>query len=391
MKIIQILHHSLSPFNMGVDVRFYEEDWHVKVAKEIIKRTNKYELECWRPETTFKKIYTREKDGIIYKIFPSLYLDFPREYSLSMFRALKKQCKGEEVLIHIQGIHNDLAYLICLLFKDVPIVGSHLGGSPYTYSHRGFIYHLPMSIMERTALRSMDNIFVGSKYVAKVLYKLNSGVILYPAVGVDFEKCKPLKKEEARKMLNLPPHKKLMLHVGRFNSAKGLDIILDAYQKLKKKYDVELLVIGGQKTEPLYRKVVESGVFVIERVPHDELVAYYSAADVYLFPWFGKNRRAEKQSMFGGIGVATMESLACGTPVVGTTNLKSFLGDNGELEQVGKIPKDPSDVIQCISEILEDSTHYRTCREIAMKYYDWETIIKHHIDAYDELFKKYYI
>ena len=390
MKIIQILHHSLSPFLKNCDVRFFEEDWHVKVAKEIIKRTNKYDVECWRPERTFKKIYTREKDGIIYKIFPSLYLDFPREYSLSMFRALKKQCKGEDVLIHLQGIHNDLAYLICLLFPNVPIVGSALGGPPYTYSHLGFIRHLPMSLMERMALRNMDKILTGSRHIANELSKLTSGVVLFPAIGVNFDVVKPMDKEKARRSLNLPLNKKIILHVGRFNSEKGLDLILDSYKTLKEEYETELVVIGGQKTEPLYKELIKSGAIVKQRVPHEELIPYYSAADVYLSLRFYPNSRMESRSLFGGMGIATRESLACGTPLVGTDSLKSFIGDEDELKKIGRMPEDFDDVVPCILDVFENLNLYNNCRKIAKKYFDWDSIIRKSITIYDKLFEEYY-
>ena len=90
-----------------------------------------------------------------------------------------------------------------------------------------------------------------------------------------------------------------------------------------------------------------------------------------------------------GIGAAQIESLACGTPIVGT-NLKHFLGDEGELRGVGKIPKSPSDVAQCVAEILEHPELYQNCRQIAQKYYSWDSIVVQTVGIYDELFEKYY-
>ncbi len=412
MKVIHILPYSSLVTGRDFKVHLFADGYHVRTAQQIWKRSKKYQHECWRPERKLKQAITGEKDGITYRAFPSfrptlgsldklvykgVMASFPpagwglwREYSLSLLRHIKKQCQKEKVLIHLYQIPFDLSYLICLYLQNVPILGAHIGGAPYTYSLSGFIQHLPLSLVERKALRNVDMITTGSKRTRDILSKLNLHVILCaPTAGIDFNDFEPLTKEEARKVLGIPLEKRVLLHVGRFYQAKGLDIALKAYEELKSKYDLELIVIGGLKTDPLYDELVRSGAIVREWIPRHELIPYFSAADVYLFPKFYSKKDPASLGKFGGIGGAPIESLACGTPVVGT-NLIHFPGNEDELNSVGKIPSSPSDVARCVAEILEHPELYRNCREIVRKYYNFDGIVNQLVDVYDELFDKYY-
>lgn len=71
MKVIQVVNYSVSKLNLGFDPLAFEHDWHIILAKEILKRTKRYEIECWQPERTLSEVYTREKDGITHRKFPS--------------------------------------------------------------------------------------------------------------------------------------------------------------------------------------------------------------------------------------------------------------------------------------------------------------------------------
>jgi glycosyltransferase involved in cell wall biosynthesis len=211
---------------------------------------------------------------------------------------------------------------------------------------------------------------------------MNPNVIVCPPVGVDFNEFIITNKKEAKKALGFSEDEKIMLHVGRFYQEKGVDLALKTYQKLKKKLDVKLIIIGGQKNEPLYKVLKESGIVVKERGPKKDLLTYYNAADVYLFPAF-------PPLLFGGIGTAPLESLACGTPVVGT-NLIHFIGTEEELNQIGCIPRSFEEVIEYTLSVLNNPEKYKNCREIAKKYFDWNVIINKLIPLFEELFKKYY-
>ena len=412
MKVIHILPYSSLATGRGFDVDLFGFGYHAKVAQYVWKRTRKYQLECWRPERKLKEAISGEKDGIIYRAFPSFrptlgFLDkviykgvtrfapqarwgLWREYSASLLKELKKECQDGEVLVHLFQVPFDLSYLICLYLRDVPIVGTHIGGAPYTYSLSSLLYHLPFSLVEQKALRNVDVMLASSAKISEGFSKLCSHVMTCaPTAGMDFDWFRPLEKETIRSALGIPPGKRVLLHIGRFDSAKGLDVILRAHRELKSRYDLELILLGGLRTDPLYGEAVKSGARVREWLPQHELIPYYSAADVYLFTRFYHSMAQERLEEFMGIGTAPLESLACGTPVVGT-NLKHFLGIEDDLKGIGKIPVTPDDVVKYIVDVLEHPELYRNCREIARKYYSWETVADQLIDIYDQLLEKYY-
>lgn len=125
--------------------------------------------------------------------------------------------------------------------------------------------------------------------------------------GVDLERFRPLGREQARAALGLPGP--LILSVGNLVPEKGHDLAIRALARLP---DVRLVVIGaGPQRAALERLTAEQGVADrvqwVAPVQQDQLVRYYSAADLCLLA-----------STREGMPNVLLESLACGTPVVAT-------------------------------------------------------------------------
>lgn len=130
--------------------------------------------------------------------------------------------------------------------------------------------------------------------------------------GVDLARFRPLGRAEARNELGLNGHK-VLLYVGRIEALKGVDLLIHTATHLPTE-NVQVLVVGAdadgsgeiarlkQMAEDL--NVSEAFEFV-GRVPQEQLAWYYSAADVCVVP-----------SFYESFGLAALESMACGTPVV---------------------------------------------------------------------------
>jgi glycosyltransferase involved in cell wall biosynthesis len=181
----------------------------------------------------------------------------------------------------------------------------------------------------------------------------------------------------------------VVIHVGRFDYAKGFDTILDVLPALGQHYPIKFIGIGGTKSDLLYDRARDLGVEIHEFMPQADLVRYYSASDVYLFPKFYDKKSEANTEKFMGAGVATAEALGCGLPVIGT-NLKGFFATPEELKGIGGIPKDAEDTIQWVSDVFENSSSYSRCREVAMKYYSWQPIVERLLYVFDELMGRYY-
>ena len=415
LRVIIVLPYSSLATSNGLKPNLFGDGYHVRLAKEIMKRSHKYQIECWRSERMLEQETRGEQGGIVYRAFPSwrpslgrltpfvyrkvvdLYAPLRwslwREYSWSLLKALKEECAKGDTIVHLYQLHFDLSYLICLyLGGRVPIIGRHIGGTPYGYNLISYLSNLPLSLLERKALANVDVMLLGTEWHYQSFKKFYKDIprIVYPMPEcVDFDLFKPMDKLETKKLLGIAPDKKVVIHVGRFDKAKGFDTILDILPVLRRNYDVEFIAVGGTKQDMLYKRAVDSGVRVLEWLPQEELVRYYSASDVFLFPKFYDKEREADSEKFMGAGVACVEALGCGLPVVGT-NLKGFFATPDELRGIGEIPSSRWRLLHCIMKVLDYPENYTRCREVAVKYYSWTPIVERLLGVFDEVSEKYY-
>ena len=145
------------------------------------------------------------------------------------------------------------------------------------------------------------------------LYGADSGRIHLIPCGVDLRTFRPLDREESRQRLGLNGDK-VLLYVGRIESLKGVELLVHTVAQLDTCEPVRALVVGddnGQDNElARIRRLaetlqVEDAFDFVGRVPQEELPVYYSAADVCVVP-----------SFYESFGLAALEAMACGTPVV---------------------------------------------------------------------------
>lgn len=135
--------------------------------------------------------------------------------------------------------------------------------------------------------------------------------------GVDHELFCPGDRAAARSKLDLDSEAPLILFVGRIQALKGVDVAIDALDKVRAGVPgAEMLVVGGASGPHGFEEVnriraqvaergLESAVRFHDPVPHRDLAVFYQAADVLVFP-----SRSES------FGLVAAEAQACGTPVV---------------------------------------------------------------------------
>jgi glycosyltransferase involved in cell wall biosynthesis len=128
--------------------------------------------------------------------------------------------------------------------------------------------------------------------------------------SLDLSVWKPIEKKLAKDILNLPDDKFIILFGavgGTQNPRKGFDLLKAALEFLKNKdiKNIELLVFG--ELEPEFGNNFEYPVHYTGRLNDDtSLRVLYSAADIFALP-----------SRQDNLPLTGMESLACGTPVIG--------------------------------------------------------------------------
>ena len=172
--------------------------------------------------------------------------------------------------------------------------------------------------VEQELLESADHIVAFSPHERDAmvrLYRADASRIGLIPCGVDLSLFRPLDQQEVREKLGLNGEK-VLLYVGRIEPLKGLELLLHTAAQLQTCEQIRVLVVGGsagwdQEIDRL-REIAKSlgvdKVFdFVGRVDQQDLPLYYNAADVCVVP-----------SFYESFGLAALESMACGTPVVAT-------------------------------------------------------------------------
>ncbi len=140
------------------------------------------------------------------------------------------------------------------------------------------------------------------------------------------------------------------------------------------------MLVGVSKSDELYQSAVDAGAKIFPRVEPNELIDFYRSADVYILPG------SKIFNRWGGIGVSTIESLACNVPVVSGT-LQHY---PDKIDEVGFYAVDLEQTIKGIEYIFTNQQKFNKCRERAQKYYDWNCIMQKTLNVYQYLLDKYY-
>jgi len=184
----------------------------------------------------------------------------------------------------------------------------------------------------------------------------------------------------------------LILTVGGIEPRKGTDHLFRALSQLRRRW-VEppaLAIVGGhsfQDHTPYRHRVIASmadldlefgrDVSLLGTVPDEEMPAWYHAADAFVFP-----------SVNEGFGLAALEAMAAGVPVV-LTDLPVFAEYVGFGEDaLAVVPGDDEALVDALETVAHDdevrARLRRRGRAVAARF-DWDTTARQHITIYDEL------
>ncbi|MGI2905200.1 glycosyltransferase family 4 protein [Tolypothrix sp. VBCCA 56010] len=270
--------------------------------------------------------------------------------------------------------------ILNLLPKEVPITFNFHGPWASESHEEGvnkitaFLKHW---LIEKRVYARCDRFIVLSKAFGNILhqqYQVPSDKINVIPGGVDINRFEAnLSPKEARSKLNWTQDRPVIFTSRRLVNRMGLDKLLIAIATIKPKIpDVWLAIAGrGPLEAALKQQTAELGlddhVQFLGFLPDEELPIAYQAADLSVMP----------SQSFEGFGLAIVESLACGTPVVCTP-----VGGMPEiLEPFSPHLITDSIEVSAIAEKLEQVLLRKLpvpsredCRNYAVTQFDWQKI-----------------
>lgn len=248
----------------------------------------------------------------------------------SRYRALLKLHLVEEVLekenpsIIESGDPYQLAWKAVASGRGlgIPVVGFYHSHFPEAYIRSVAKYFGPLAIsiaedLSKRYVRHLYNSFertmVPSPILADLLRSWGLDAVESIDLGVDTDIFQPSSEspDAIRRELGIPEGRRLLLYVGRLASEKNVRTLFDAFRLLNAAHPdtYHLLSVGdGSLRSGLLRLQEDTQAVTWLQYCGDSshLARLYNAADLFVHPGI--------QETFG---LVTLESQACGTPVIG--------------------------------------------------------------------------
>jgi N-acetyl-alpha-D-glucosaminyl L-malate synthase BshA len=197
---------------------------------------------------------------------------------------------------------------------------------------------------------------------------------------VDTEAFRPQAAPAARGQL-APRGEKILMHVSNFRKVKNLPVLMQVFHEVQKHVPARLVLVGdGPERESTERLAESLGIESrVEFLGDQEYIAdLLPAADVFVLP-----------SQHESFGLAALEAMSCGVPVVG-----SRIGGLPEVivhEETGFLC-DPSDV-DCMTAIVlgllkDDALRARigrAARERAVALFNRDRVVADYLRVYERV------
>jgi len=218
------------------------------------------------------------------------------------------------------------------------------------------VYRIPfIRSLDRRSIRRADAVVCVSGALRAKIAPLRTEGVYVVGNGVDTEQFAPMDRRECRRRLSIPESAAVIGYFGYLVGYKGIEILLEAREALRRRGIQALLLLAGKREASV--RLPAEGVFCRGLVSQSEIPACINACDAVAVP---SPSNPYTDYCFP---LKMLEGLACGVPVVATS-----LGPVREL--VGEKypwlarPGDPDDLARAIEAALGGA--HRNLREIAL-------------------------
>ena len=221
------------------------------------------------------------------------------------------------------------------------------------------------------------------------LYGFKSDNIVVIPPGVDVHNFKSAKYERGQSDEQLLD--RYIFCLSRIDANKGHDLLLHAFNIVRKQIPDIHLIIGGGSPNPQARELevlvemkriikqedLSDRTQIIGYVPADRLVSLYQNSELFVLP-----------SIFEPFGMTALEAMACSRPVVASKfgGIRNVInsGKNGLLID----PSNEGDFADAMIKILNNKNLAEKLgkegSDTIHRFYSWEAIARRHLEFYSE-------
>lgn len=395
MKILHILDHYKPHFSGYVFRTNYILKYQKKIGLEPIVTIS--------PKQGFEEIKHQEFDGVrIYNTPQNNFGSTPFVKEVRLMNALQK--KIEEVIkiespdiIHAHspslngipalragkkfGIH--VVYEVRAFWEDAAVDHG-------TFTEHSFRYKASRFI-ETKLLKQVDALFTICEGLKNEIISRGlpcSKITVIPNC-VDTKFFYPSDCDEGIAKKYDFKNKTVFGFIGSLYRYEGIDLLIDAFQKvLQKRNDMKLLLVGdGPQKNALYDKAEKMGlrnhVIFMDKVPHEDIKKYYSVMDVLVYPR-RKIRLTELVTPLKPLEAMAMGKVVVGSNVGGIRELIShdkdgFLFEAGDADNLAKLLTGLASDGKDFSEISKSAIETVQCK------FRWELSVKKYLPVYEKL------
>jgi glycosyltransferase involved in cell wall biosynthesis len=317
MRILHITPSYLPAYEFGGPVKTVHELCAALVKKgiDVSVFTTNITLED-RKDIEVNKEYI--KDGVKVTYFP---ISFPGQYCYSarLAETLNRRIQDFDI-IHLHSVYRytTLAGAGLCQRHNKPYILNPFGAlDPSMIKLRSsFKKSLYIKLIESRAINGAKAIHVASQYEKENFEKLNfkTPAIIIPR-GINLsEYSDSVKYQYLKRKYPELSGKKIILFLGRIHQKKGFNLLAAAFKRVVNQNDAILVVAGWgeggyvDKVKRLFKGygICENVIFTNMLLGEDKLSAFFSS-DIFILPSYGEN-----------FGIAALEAMACGLPVVTT-------------------------------------------------------------------------
>lgn len=303
-------------------VRFLSKLVDIKVVSPLIWFPfSKYSKKWGKYHKVNKKIYFDGIEIIYPRYFaissqiPSVFLAYLAGflYTLTVsFKIATNYKRFEFDIIHAHFAYPD-GFAAVLIGKIInkPVVLTVHGSDVNIYLDKR--KHLRNIIL--FSLRYSDHVIVVSQPLKSKLLELgiSNDKISVINNGYDPNVFFPIDQSDSRKQLGLPISKKIILYVGRLQTIKGLNYLIESMKQVVEKHNNVLLILLGEGSmESELKNMVNkynlsNYVTFVGSQKHEIIPLWMNACDFLILP-----------SLSEGLPLVLVEASACGKPIIAT-------------------------------------------------------------------------